>query len=418
MIELLYEVLSINAREIPVQGIINGYCIGGYMSGQWSQRSQKIDSFKVMDLLKHAHDLSANGRSIIHLGAGEPDFGAAPQVIEAAKSLLDSTPLTYTPASGIYELRQAIADFHGQRYGQTISAHHVLVTAGASAGLLLAFALVAERDRHVLMADPGYPCNRQFLHAIESKAQSIPVSAEDNYQLTAALVDQHWSDDTAGVLIASPANPTGAVIDPVELQKISEVVSRRGGFLVVDEIYHGLTYGAETPTAFSLDPRAIVVNSFSKYFGMTGWRLGWVVASESAIKEMEKMAQNLFISPPTLSQYAALRAFQPDCMALFESRRQELHQRRDLMVKGLLDIGFKIPRMPEGAFYVYADASDLCDDTYTWCWRLLDEAGVVATPGADFGQQDAHRFVRFAYTTSQDNITTALKRIAQFVAKG
>ena len=388
------------------------------MSVQWSERSRKIESFKVMDLLKHAHELSAKGRSIIHLGAGEPDFGAAPHVLDAAKTLLDTTPLTYTPAAGIQELRQAIADFHAQRYGQSISPSNVMVTAGASAGLLLAFTLVAERDRHVLMADPGYPCNRQFLHAIESSAKSIPVEATDNFQLTAAMVEQHWDSATSGVLIASPANPTGAVIDPHELKQIAEVVSRRGGFLVVDEIYHGLTYGAETPTAFSLDPNAIVINSFSKYFGMTGWRLGWVVASESAISEMEKIAQNLFISPSTLSQYASLRAFEPDCLALFETRREELHQRRDLIVKGLLEIGFKIPRMPEGAFYVYADASDLCDDTFEWCWRLLNDAGVVATPGADFGHHHAERFVRFAYTTSQDEIRMALRRIAQFVAKG
>jgi aspartate/methionine/tyrosine aminotransferase len=386
------------------------------MSKSWSQRSQLIESFKVMDLLKHAHELSDQGRSVIHLGAGEPDFGAAPMVIEEAKHLLATTPMTYTPAAGISALREKIAAFHQQRYGQQIAADNVLVTAGASAALQLTFALLANRDQKVLMADPGYPCNRQFLRLVEAQAVSIPVDHEQNYQLTAELVEQYWDEQTAGVLIASPANPTGAVIDPVELANIAHTVSRLGGTLVVDEIYHGLTYGAETPSAFSIDPNSIVINSFSKYFGMTGWRLGWLVADSSAVAEMEKMAQNLYISPTTLSQYAALRAFEPDAIALFELRKEELQQRRDRLLEGLKRIGFKIPRTPEGAFYIYADASDLCDDSFSWCWELLEKAGVVATPGADFGEYHAHKYVRFAYTTSLANIDEALERINRFVS--
>ncbi|NRP60327.1 aminotransferase class I/II-fold pyridoxal phosphate-dependent enzyme [Marinobacterium sp. xm-d-564] len=386
------------------------------MSKSWSQRSQLIESFKVMDLLKHAHALADQGRSIIHLGAGEPDFGAAPQVIEEAKRLLDTTPMTYTPAAGISALREKIAAFHQQRYGQKIAADNVLVTAGASAALQLTFALLANRDQKILMADPGYPCNRQFLRIVEAQAVSIPVDHEQNYQLTAELVEQHWDEQTAGVLIASPANPTGAVIDPQELANIAATVSRLGGTLVVDEIYHGLTYGAETPSAFSIDTNCIVINSFSKYFGMTGWRLGWLVADASAVAEMEKMAQNLYISPTTLSQYAALRAFEPDAIELFELRREELQQRRDRLLEGLKRIGFKVPRTPAGAFYIYADASDLCDYSFSWCWELLERAGVVATPGADFGEYQAHKFVRFAYTTSLANIDEALNRIEQFVS--
>ena len=385
------------------------------MSKSWSQRSQLIESFKVMDLLKHAHELSDQGRSIIHLGAGEPDFGAAPMVIEEAKRLLDTTPMTYTPAAGIAALREQIAAFHQQRYGQQIAADNVLVTAGASAALQLTFALLANRDQNILMADPGYPCNRQFLRLVEAQAVSIPVDHEQNYQLTAELVEQYWDEQTAGVLIASPANPTGAIIDPNELAKIAQTVARLGGALVVDEIYHGLTYGTETPSAFSIDPNSIVINSFSKFFGMTGWRLGWLVAEASAVAEMEKMAQNLYISPTTLSQYAALRAFEPDAIELFELRKEELQQRRDRLLEGLKRIGFKVPITPAGAFYIYADASDLCDDSFSWCWELLEKAGVVATPGADFGEHHAHKFVRFAYTTSLANIDEALNRIAQFV---
>jgi aspartate/methionine/tyrosine aminotransferase len=325
--------------------------------------------------------------------------------------------MTYTPAAGISALREKIAAFHKQRYGQHITADNVLVTAGASAALQLTFALLANRDQKILMADPGYPCNRQFLRVVEAQAVSIPVDHDQNYQLTAELVEHYWDEQTAGVLIASPANPTGAVIDPKDLAKIAQTVARLGGTLVVDEIYHGLTYGAETPSAFSIDPSSIVINSFSKYFGMTGWRLGWLVADASAVAEMEKMAQNLYISPTTLSQYAALRAFEPDAIELFELRRAELQQRRDRLLEGLKRIGFKVPRTPEGAFYIYADASELCDDSFSWCWELLEKAGVVATPGADFGEYQAHKYVRFAYTTSLANIDEALERINRFVSE-
>ena len=387
------------------------------MPNSWTRRAQEIDSFKVMDLLKRASELAAQGLDVVHMGAGEPDFGAAPAVVDRARTTLDRVSLTYTAAGGIQPLRQAIADFHRQRYGHVITPDQVLVTAGASAGLMLAFALVAEQGSNFLMADPAYPCNRQFLRLIEARAKLVPVDHQQNYQLSAELVEQFWDEKTSGVLIASPANPTGAVIDPLELARIAAVVKAKGGTLIVDEIYHGLTYGVETPTAISIDADAIVINSFSKYFGMTGWRLGWLVGSAKAIAEMEKMAQNLFISAPTLSQYSALAAFESDAISLFEERRSELMARRDLLLEGLKQLGFKVPRTPEGAFYIYADASDLTDDSFSWCWSLLEEAQVVATPGADFGDNHAHRYVRFAYTTSQDRIREALKRMARFIER-
>lgn len=385
------------------------------MSANWTERSRDIESFKVMDLLKRAKVLSEEGQSILNLGIGEPDFGAAPRVISEAKRVLDQVPLSYTPAAGISALREKIAEFHYQRYGHSINPDQVLVTSGASAGLLLAFALVAERDKHVLMADPGYPCNRQFLRVLEASSRSIPVDYRDNFHLSAEQVAQYWREDTAGVLLASPANPTGAVIAPNQLEAIANETRKRGGALIVDEIYHGLTYGVETPTAVSFDPEAIAINSFSKFFGMTGWRLGWLVSSAEAVVEMEKIAQNLFISAPTLSQYAALAAFEPVSLALFEQRRVELQARRDILLKGLLALGFKVPQIPQGAFYIYADASDLTDDSFSWCWRLLEEAGVVATPGIDFGHNHAERFVRFTYTTPQTQIREALERIAHFL---
>ena len=385
------------------------------MPANWTRRARDIESFKVMDLLKRAKALSEEGQSILHLGIGEPDFGAAPRVISEAKRVLDQVPLHYTPAAGISALREKIAEFHYQRYDHSIDADQVLVTSGASAGLLLAFSLVAESDKHILMADPGYPCNRQFLRIIEASARSVPVDFSDNFQLSAEQVANHWREDTAGVLIASPANPTGAVIAPNQLKAIATETRKRGGALIVDEIYHGLTYGVDTPTAVSFDPDAIAINSFSKYFGMTGWRLGWLVTSAEAVAEMEKIAQNLFISAPTLSQYAALAAFEPESLALFEQRRAELQERRDILLTGLLALGFKVPQVPEGAFYIYADASDLTDDSFSWCWRLLEEAGVVATPGIDFGHNHAERYVRFTYTISQAQIREALERIAHFL---
>ncbi len=385
------------------------------MSVQWTARAREIESFKVMDLLKRAQELSDAGRDIVHLGAGEPDFGAAPSVVEAAKRALDEVRLGYTPTGGIWPLREKIAQFHYQRYGQRIDPAQVLVTAGASAGLLLSITLLVEQGKHLLMADPGYPCNRQFLRAVEAGAFSIPVSSEQNFQLDRDLVRNNWSENTAGVLIASPANPTGAVLSADAIKGIAEETRQQGGALIVDEIYHGLTYDVNTTSAIGIDPNAVVINSFSKYFGMTGWRLGWMVSSVEAIAEMEKIAQNLFISAPTLSQYAALSAFEPEAIEVFEARKQELRERRDLLLEGLLELGFKVPRVPEGAFYIYADASELTSDSFAWCWRLLEDAGVVATPGADFGCNHAEQFVRFAYTTSKQNIALALERIGQFV---
>lgn len=379
----------------------------------WSARARAIDSFKVMDLLKRARELDDQGHDVVHMEVGEPDFGAAPLVKQAAHHLLDHGSIQYTPAGGITPLRERIAGFYAERYGVEIGPERVLVTAGASGGLLLAFALLAEKGQSFMMADPGYPCNPQFLRLVEARAQRVRVDESTNFQLTAELVREHWQEDTAGVLLASPANPTGAVVPPDELAKIAAVVRELGGELIVDELYHGLTYGFDAQTALSLDDDVIVMNSFSKYFGMTGWRLGWLVGPADAVAEMEKVAQNLFISPPTISQHAALACFEPESIALFEQRRAEFGKRRDLLVSGLRELGFGIARPPEGAFYVYADASHLTDNSFEWCWSVLEEDKVAATPGADFSRFDAERYVRFSYTTGLDRIELALERLAK-----
>lgn len=379
----------------------------------WSARARAIDSFKVMDLLKRARALDDQGFDVVHMEAGEPDFKTAYTVREAARKALDGGLIRYTPAGGIALLRERIARFYGERYGVEIGPDRVLVTPGASGALLLAFALLAEQGRSFMMADPGYPCNPQFLRLLEARAQRVRVDRSTNFQLTADLVREHWQSDSAGVLIASPANPTGAVVPPDEMRAIAETVYELGGELIVDELYHGLTYGFDAETVLGIDDRALVINSFSKYFGMTGWRLGWLVGPADAVAEMEKMAQNLFISPPTLSQHAALAAFDPASIEIFEARRAEFGKRRDLLVSGLRELGFGIHRPPEGAFYVYADAGHLTDNSFDWCWSLLEEDKVATTPGADFSRFDANRYVRFSYTTGLDRIELALERLAK-----
>lgn len=378
-----------------------------------SRRAASIESFKVMDLLKRARELEAAGCDVVHLEVGEPDFTTAEPVAEAAIRAVRAGLTQYTPAAGIPELRERIAAFYDQRYGVQISPAQVLVTPGASGALLLAFASLVDAGQRIMMSDPGYPCNRQFLHFLNASAQLVPTGPAEKFQLTDALIARHWQPETRGVLLASPSNPTGTLVPVDEMQAIAQRVRQLGGQLIVDELYHGLTYGVDAMTALQVDPECFVVNSFSKYFGMTGWRLGWLVAPEGAIKVMERMAQNLFISPPTVSQYAALAAFTPQSLEIFEARRAAFEGRRDFLVQGLRDLGFAIPAMPEGAFYVYADASHLTDDSFAFCWSLLEENHIAVTPGADFGQFNASRYVRFSYTTGLEQIEKALQRLAQ-----
>lgn len=377
----------------------------------WSDRVAEIDSFKVMDLLKRAKELDALGHDVVHMCAGEPDFSTPEPVAEAGIAAIRAGHTQYTPAAGIPQLREAIADFYKLRYGLNIPAERVIVTAGASGALLMVFATLANPGQRFMMADPGYPCNPRFLRLLEARGQLIPVDASDNYQLTPELIEENWDTQTAGVLLASPANPTGSVVHREQLELISQTVRAKGGHLVVDELYHGLTYGFDATSVLEVDQDAFVLNSFSKYFGMTGWRLGWTIVPESAVGEIERLAQNLFISPPTISQYAALEAFNPETMVILEQRREAFRERRDLLVNGLREMGFKIPLMPEGAFYVYADASHLTDNTFDFCWELLEQDKVAVTPGIDFGDHRANHFIRFSYTTGIGQIEKALSRL-------
>ena len=388
-------------------------------------RVQEIAPFHVMEVQTAARALEAAGRSVIHMEIGEPDFPTPPQVIEAGQRALAHGGIYYTSAIGIPELRVAIAQHYLDRYHVAIGAERVVVTAGSSAGLLLIMALALDRDDEILLADPGYPCNRHFVRVLEGRPVAVPVGPETHYQLTAELVDAHWTARTRAVLIASPSNPTGTTVAPDEMRRIAGVVARRGGRLIVDEIYLGLSYetpGAARP-ASALETVAgeidelFVVSSFSKYFNMTGWRLGWIVAPERHVRDLEKLAQNLYISPATLSQRAALACFDPDTLRLLESRRAAFRARRDFLVPALRSLGFKIPVTPTGGFFVYADCSAFGEDSEMFCRDILTSAGVAITPGIDFGCHRADKHVRFAYTIEEAKLEDGVERLRTHLAR-
>lgn len=386
------------------------------MTLTYSARSRAIEPFHVMALLQRANELEAAGRDVIHLEIGEPDFNTAEPIIQAGQAALASGQTRYTAARGLPALREAIAGFYASRYGLDISPERIMITPGGSGALLLTSALLVDPGKHWLLADPGYPCNRHFLRLVEGNAQLVPVGPEVNYQLTADLVARYWDQDSVGALVASPANPTGTVLSREELADLSTALRERGGHLVVDEIYHGLTYGMDASSVLEVDNDAFVLNSFSKYFGMTGWRLGWLVAPESAIPELEKLAQNIYISAPTLSQHAALACFEADTLAIFEQRRAEFARRRDYLLPALRALGFKIEVEPQGAFYLYADISGFGGDAFDFCRHILETEYVAITPGVDFGRSRAGQHVRFAYTQSVPRLEQAVARIARGLA--
>lgn len=381
------------------------------MNGTLARRMADIAPFHVMALLAHARDLEMAGRSIIHMEIGEPDFPTAEPVIAAGQRALAEGRTRYTAAAGLPELRQAISDHYRERYQVEIPARRILVTPGASGALQLVTAVLVNPGNRVLLADPGYPCNRHFVRLVEGEAAGIPVGPETGYQLTAHLVEQYWDERTVAVLLASPANPTGTVISPEELAALVATVEARGGRVIMDEIYHGLVYGAALQTALAYSDQTFVVNSFSKYYGMTGWRLGWLVAPDDAVDAVEKLAQNLFLAASTPAQYAALAAFTPEAQAIFEARRREFQARRDFLLPALRALGFSIPVTPDGAFYLYADCRRFTDNSYDFALRLLDEAGVAMTPGIDFGHHQPNQHVRFAYTNAIPQLAEGVERL-------
>ena len=388
------------------------------MDVRLAKRAQEISPFYVMELLRRAKQLEAQGKDIIHMEIGEPDFTTPPAIMEAGIRQLKTGEVKYTPAAGLPELREKIAEFYRQRYAVTVDKKRIFVTPGASGAFLLALGVTLNPEEELLMADPCYPCNSNFIRLFDGKARTVPVDAASRYQLTAAQIKQHWTKNTKGVLIASPSNPTGTLITAEQLKQAVHTVNALGGCFYSDEIYHGLVYDDKATTALAFSDNVFVINSFSKYFGMTGWRVGWLIVPEAFIDATEKLAQNIFIATATHSQYAALAAFDPHTLAELEHRRAEFERRRDFLYDALLRLGFEIPIKPDGAFYIYANCSKFTDDSFQFALDLLEAEGVAVTPGKDFGINEANHYLRFAYTTSIDRMIVAMQRLDRFINKG
>lgn len=380
---------------------------------------QSIQPFHVMALLARARELEAQGRHIVHMEIGEPDFVTPDPVIEAGIRALQAGKTHYTAATGLPALKQTVADYYASRFRVRVDPRRILITPGASGALQLITALLVDPGQRVLMADPGYPCNRNFVYLAEGIPELVPVGAETAYQLTAAMIEQRWRPDTCAVMVASPANPTGTCLQRVDMQQLQETVRQQQGSLIVDEIYQGLSYDGQGDfTALEIADDVFVINSFSKYFGMTGWRLGWLVAPECCIDALDRLAQNLYLAAPTLAQYAALEAFTAETRSILDQRRDEFKQRRDYLLPALQSLGFDVRCKPTGAFYIYADCSQLASNSFEFTQHLLEEAGVAITPGVDFGDYQAHQHVRFAYTTSLDNLEKGIERLAKYTNAG
>ncbi|MGZ8217005.1 aminotransferase class I/II-fold pyridoxal phosphate-dependent enzyme [Methylomagnum sp.] len=380
-----------------------------------AERIKQISPFHVMEVLSRAKALERQGRDIIHLEIGEPDFPTPPLVVEAALGFIRGGNVKYTPAGGLPELRESIAEYYGRRYGVRVGPQRIFVTPGASGGFLLSLGLALDIGGEVALADPGYPCYANFVRLFGGSPRLVPVDESTGFHLNAELLRKLWDDRMTGIVTASPANPTGTMMAADTLQGLLEEADRQAGFVISDEIYHGLEYGpSPSPTALAFSPRAFVVNSFSKYFGMTGWRLGWVVVPEEYIEFAERLAQNIFISAPTHSQVAALASFTEENLQELERRRFLFKERRDFLCAGLKDIGFVIKAQPEGAFYIYADCGRFSKDSYGFAMGLLSEAGVAVTPGLDFGTHSPGRFLRFSYTVPVERLGEALARIDRY----
>jgi len=380
-----------------------------------ARRMAEIEPFHVMELLARARELETQGRSIIHMEIGEPDFPTPEPVLRAGMKALESGKVFYTPTPGLPQLREAIAGYYGSRYGVTVPPSRILVTTGSSGALLLACAAIINPIDEVLLADPGYPANRQFVRMVEGVPRAVPVDAASGYQLAPEHLADNWGPRTVAALVASPSNPTGTLISTERLAAMAEITREKGGTLIVDEIYHGLVYGDDYTTALALADDVFVVNSFSKYFNMTGWRLGWMVAPETHVRELDKLAQNLYLAAPTTAQHAALAAFEPETLAILGERTREFKARRDYLVPALKELGFDIPVMPQGAFYIYAGCGRLTKDSFVFARDLLEKAGVAITPGIDFGSNAPERHVRFAYTNSIERLQEGVSRIGKFL---
>jgi len=377
------------------------------------RRIDQIEPFRVMQLLERAKELEAEGHRIIHMEIGEPDFATPAPIIAEAHYQLDRGDQFYTPSTGHPRLQEALADWYVKEYGVTVAAERILITPGTSGAFNLLYAVLLEAGESVLLSDPGYPCQRNFIRLAGGEAINIPVGPENRYHLSAELIAQHWRGDTRAAVIINPSNPTGTLIADDVLADVAAYCREHGGYLISDEIYHGLTYGTRARCALEFDDQAIVVNGFSKRWAMTGWRIGWVIVPEPLINACRRVMQNIFIAAPTLSQYAAIAALSAEKDV--ETMRQAYAERRACLLQALPPLGFDIVVEPQGAFYIYANVRRLTSDASSFCRELLEQAGVAITPGEDFGRYRADEHVRFSYATGLDDIQCGISRISAFL---
>jgi aspartate/methionine/tyrosine aminotransferase len=382
-----------------------------------ADRMAHIEPFHVMSLLARARELEAQGRHIVHMEIGEPDFVTPEPVMRAAQEALRQGRTHYTPAVGLSALRERIAGYYDAQFNVPVKPEQVIVTPGASGALLLALGVLVNPSEKVVLSDPGYPCNRHFVRMYDGEPVSLAVDASSRYQLTVPVLTQAGVGPVSAVMLASPSNPTGTLLQPDEIDEWISFAHAQQTYLLMDEIYQGLVYDAGSTTIAGKTEHAFVINSFSKYFCMTGWRLGWLLVPPGYEQHVEKLAQNIFLAPSTLSQYAAMAAFEDESVAILEQHRQEFQRRRDFMAAAIQELGFRLLVQPQGAFYLYADCSGLTDDSFAFCHRLLQEAGVALTPGKDFGSHASQHYVRFAYTTSMDQLEAGVERIRDFLAQ-
>ncbi|WP_270548312.1 aminotransferase class I/II-fold pyridoxal phosphate-dependent enzyme [Bifidobacterium bifidum] len=385
-----------------------------------SRRAREAQPFRAMVFGERADEMIARSISVIKLSLGEPDFGAPPAVRDAMREQYDGRALPYTAALGLPELRRAIADFYHERHHVDIDPRRIVITAGGSAALLLATALTVDPGDEVIVADPSYPCNRELIRSFEGVVVDVPTSAATRFHLNAELVDRAWSERTKAVMVTSPSNPTGTTIDFDVLKGVCDLARFRGAWRIIDETYLDLADrepdGSEVRSALLADPDAIICNSFSKFFGMTGWRLGWAVVPEYTIEVVDDLATNYYLCAHTPTQHAALACFTPESLAVCEERRQELLARRRIVVSGLERIGLPLEVVPNGAFYAYFSVAGTGLDAWTFCERALEEAHVALTPGRDFGPATADTHVRLSYAASREALTEGLSRLGKFVA--
>ena len=383
-----------------------------------SKVASAIQPFHVMKILTEAKALESTGKEIIHMEIGEPDFSSLHCVHQAANQAVEKGLTHYTPTMGLPALRQKLAQFYQKFYQAEVNPLNIMITPGSSTALQLVLTAILNPGDKVILADPAYPCNRQFVNLLYAELLAIPVSHETQYQINLELLKQNWQDGIKVVMVASPSNPTGTIIEQTELVAMAEFLAQKNVYLIVDEIYQGLVYDRPAESILAnqnLPDNVIVINSFSKFFGMTGWRLGWAVAPQHLIPILDRLGQNLFLAAPTPSQYGALRVLDNDALSELEQRRQIFENRRNTLYQAMIDAGFTLKTRPQGAFYLYWDVSDFTDNAQQFCSALLQKTGVAITPGKDFGLFNADTHVRLAYTTDEENLKLAVEKITAFI---